>query len=458
MSSIGIATCLDPDLEAEIIREIPARDLPLKVVRRCRDLTEILATAQAKLVELVVLDTEMIELDGEARTQLGRAGATVVAFAPFDDLEYLRHLGGISVLTKPDPRLDEFEDSDATRILNQVMTLLMPPPPPDPRQIQVSTSTGNSELDVSETGKVIAFWGAAGSPGKSTLLVNVAASLRAYGRVLMVDADTVEPALSQMLGIPLETSGLVAACRLAEQGRLNAASFETTLTSVGLEVDLLTGMTKADRWREVGEKPLATLLDWARETYRWILVDLASGADDPEDFFATMGPSRFGAQRGAFSETDLLVEVGLADPVGLRRLIVNHERAAARGLWTCPQLVVVNRGRESVGGSQWSRSLRQILSQELPEVKVALVREAREEIDRALVAGCDVATSNPEAAVLEDFTSVQNEILRVFGMVPSRSVSRGRKLPKGEGQAMIWRSWKEHFSADSPALQAQPAD
>lgn len=96
MSSIGIATCLDPDLEAEIIREIPARDLPLKVVRRCRDLTEILATAQAKLVELVVLDTEMIELDGEARTQLGRAGATVVAFAPFDDLEYLCHLGGIS--------------------------------------------------------------------------------------------------------------------------------------------------------------------------------------------------------------------------------------------------------------------------------------------------------------------------------------------------------------------------
>ena len=82
MSEIGIATCLDPDLEAEIIREIEQQNLPLKIVRRCRDITEILAASAAQLVDIAIIDTEIIDLDTAARQDLTQAQTTVVALAP----------------------------------------------------------------------------------------------------------------------------------------------------------------------------------------------------------------------------------------------------------------------------------------------------------------------------------------------------------------------------------------
>ena len=144
-----------------------------------------------------------------------------------------------------------------------------------------------------------------GAPGKSTLALNIASRLRNFGRVLLVDADTVESSLVQMLGIALDTSGVVTGCRLAEQGKLKPESFPQLVTRVGFGVDLLTGLTKAERWREVGQHALSALLEMARINYRWILVDLASGADDQSDLLAAMGPTRYGATLGAVSYTHL---------------------------------------------------------------------------------------------------------------------------------------------------------
>lgn len=434
MSCIGIATCLEANLEAEIIQDITQDSLPLQVVRRCRDLTELLAAAQAGMVQMVVVDSEIIELDTAALTALSTAEVSVLVFAPLEDEDEFSHLGMVTVELKSDPRLPEVEQSDSQRLLKLIMSLLMPPPPPlEDAAVQVPQPSVTN-------GKIIALWGPPGSPGKSSLAVNLAAGLRTYGTVLLVDADTVEPSLVQMLGVSLETSGVITGCRLAEQGHLNEESFSTIVTRVGARVDLLTGMSKAERWREIGESSLAKLLEWAKSRYSWVLVDLASGSEDPEDFFANVGPSRYGAQAGAFSVADLVIEVGLPDPVGMRRLVVSHDQAIRRSLWACPALVVVNRARSSVAGSRPEKSVQEVMSQAIPGVPVVVVREAQEDLDRALVAGCDVETVNPEALVLDDFRTLLNEILRFFEMLPSRTSTRrkgrganplGRNLPLG---------------------------
>lgn len=447
MSAIGIAICLDPDVEAELIREIESRDLPLKVVRRCRDSAEMLAAMRAHLVELVVIDTERIDLDAPTRNELSHSGVAIVAFTPLDDAEFLGAVSGISVLVKDDPRLAEPSGSEANRILTLVTELIMPPPPPDPHEALVAQSFPPDSPPPG--GKILAFWGSRGAPGKSSIALNLATGLGSYGKVLLVDADTVEPSLVQMLGFSLETSGVIMGCRLAERGQLSTESFSEIVTAAGAHVDFLSGINKTDRWREVGAKSLAALLEWLRKEYDWILVDLAAGADEPDDTFLGMGTSRNGAQTGALEVADLVVEVGLGDPVGLRRLILNHEMATEHQLWDCPCLVVANRGRVSVGGMQWEKSLKQILGQFIPGVPIVCLREAGSDFDRALVAGCDIATVNPEAEVLADFEQLQSVILQTFGRVPHRN-NRKKWRRKKKFRFSARRPWrKQNMSKNS---------
>lgn len=261
------------------------------------------------------------------------------------------------------------------------------------------------------------------------MVVNLASFLRGYGEVLLIDADTVDSCLVQMLGISLETSGLVQACRLAQLGHLNQRNFAEVVTNVGSQVDLLSGLNKGNRWREISDKPLAAVVEWAREKYSWILVDLAPGFEDTADPLAGMGASRFAAQTAVLSVADLVLEVGLADPVGLRRLVVNHDQAVAGNLWHCPALVVVNRARAGVAGSHWDKSISQALAQFLPEIPGVCIRDASEDFDRALVAGCDIVTANPEAKVLTDFLKLTNSVLQLLGMRPRRKagINSGRQ-------------------------------
>lgn len=419
MSSTGIATCLEADLEAEIIREIPNRSLPLRVIRRCRDLSEILATVRASLVDIILLDTDIIDLTSADVRELTTSGATVIALAPAAELDYLTRIGSLITVAKDD---DYQAANVVNRLLEAMMSQLLPPPPDTPA----------IDFDVTDDtpGHVIVFWSAVGATGRSSLALNLASSLRNYGRALIVDADTVESSLVQMLGVELETSGLLRGCRLAGQGKLDAPGLSQLVTSVGLGVDLLTGLTKAERWREVNETDLATVLECARQSYRWILVDVAPGADDPSDALTAMGTSRLAATTGAFSTADLVIEVGLADPIGIRRLTVNHLWAQSNQLWSAKSLAVVNRGRASVGGGNWKKSLSRVVSQTAPDLEVLTIREAVADFDAALIAGCDICTANPQAPVLQDLDAICAYLMRCFGMMPRRSTNRRRRRDK----------------------------
>ena len=67
------------------------------------------------------------------------------------------------------------------------------------------------------------MWGPAGSPGRTLVAANIAGELAAEGKsVLLVDADSYGASVAAVLGLLDEAAGLAQACRLADQGLLDA--------------------------------------------------------------------------------------------------------------------------------------------------------------------------------------------------------------------------------------------
>ena len=96
--------------------------------------------------------------------------------------------------------------------------------------------------------RLVAVWGPAGAPGRTVIAVNLAAESALLGRrVLLVDADTYAASVAASLGMLDEAAGLAQACRLADQGRLDAVGLRRCATAVsvaGASVDVLTGLTR----------------------------------------------------------------------------------------------------------------------------------------------------------------------------------------------------------------------
>ena len=103
----------------------------------------------------------------------------------------------------------------------------------------MQTSDGSS--------KTIAVWGPVGSPGKSTIALNLACELALSGAsVFLLDLDLVAPSLAQMLGLTEHPAGLAAACRLAAQNRFDVMQLERLSVRVAAgkqSVALMTGIS-----------------------------------------------------------------------------------------------------------------------------------------------------------------------------------------------------------------------
>lgn len=195
--------------------------------------------------------------------------------------------------------------------------------------------------------RVIAVWGPHGSPGRTTLAVQLAVELaRAERRTALVDADTVAPSISLQLGLGDESPGLAAACRRAELGSLDVAELARLSTAVetsGGTVEVLAGLNRPSRWPELTAGRLRLTLgvcrDWVDET----VVDVAADFDE-DDLSDPGSPSRHAATASALLEADAVIGVLSADPLGVSRFLRGH--AELRHLiGDTPLTVVANRVR-----------------------------------------------------------------------------------------------------------------
>jgi MinD-like ATPase involved in chromosome partitioning or flagellar assembly len=184
-------------------------------------------------------------------------------------------------------------------------------------------------VPVDRAGQVIVVWGPAGSPGRTTLAVNIAAELAAAGHsVALADVDTHSGSVAPTLGLLDEAPGFAAACRLAGADSLDLPQLERIgqryLSAHG-SFWVLTGIGRPSRWPELSAGRVVGAL---RECRRWVdftVVDTGFSLENDEEISSDLhAPRRNAATIASLREADHVIAVGAADPVGLSRFLRAH--------------------------------------------------------------------------------------------------------------------------------------
>lgn len=316
------------------------------VLRRCVDVDDLLAAASTGQADVAVVGTDLPGLDRGVLDDLARYDVRAVAMmAPADRARGAAVRTGLSVTLDVD-RVAELPDLLLSLPAVDEEPEAYPPPPAAAAPVPPVPVGVDPDLSppTAAPGRVIAFWGPTGAPGRTTVACAVAAELaRRDLSTLLIDADPWGGAVAQQLGVLDEVSGLLAAARIAGAPDL-AARFPGTQRRLSDRLRVLTGLPRADRWSEVRPGVLGELIDLAR-TQGQVVLD--TGFTLEQDLANELGrPGRNDLTREALEAADEVVVVGSADPVGLTRLV----RALDEVREIAPRpLVVVNRMRPTLG-------------------------------------------------------------------------------------------------------------
>lgn len=276
--------------------------------------------------------------------------------------------------------------------------------------------------------RVIAVWGPAGAPGRSTLAIEIAVELARGGRrIALVDADTHAPSIALQLGLADEGPGFAAACRQAELGGLDARELARIAEPLGRSgVDVLTGLNRPSRWPELTDArvtaALATCRDWAEHT----VIDVAAPLERDEEIVSDLdGPRRNAATLAALRAADLVVAVGAADPVGVARFLRAHADLRAT-IGATPIAVVANRLRPGALGIDARGQVRRTLDRFGGIEDVWFVPADARSADAALLAAQPVAEVAPRSPLT---LAVRRLVGEAIAPVPTATPGRRIRRP-----------------------------
>ena len=276
--------------------------------------------------------------------------------------------------------------------------------------VPVPSRVGEPELRSAGSTSVIAVWGSAGAPGRTTLAINVAAEIAAAGhRVALVDADPYGGAIAPSLGLLDETPGFAAACRLAGSDALDRAELERIAqrySAPRASFDVFTGLVGPSRWPELSRERVSAAIGVLRSWVEYVVIDVGFSLEHDEELTSDQfAPRRNAATFAALAAADRVVAVGLADPVGLSRLLrghgdlvdlVDHERID----------VVVNRVRTGALGIDAHAQVRQTLRRFAGLGDAALLPHDGRATDAAILTARtlrDAASRSPLRAAIREY-------------------------------------------------------
>jgi MinD-like ATPase involved in chromosome partitioning or flagellar assembly len=246
----------------------------------------------------------------------------------------------------------------------------------------------SSEADApAARGRVIAVWGAAGAPGRTTAAIALAAELARDGRrVALIDADTHAPSVALASGLPDEGPGFAAACRQAERGTLTIDELER-ISARRDEVSVLAGINRPGRWPELSAPRVTAALEVCRDWVDDVVVDVAASLEQDEEIVSDLdGPRRNAATRAALATADLVVAVVAADPVGVSRFLRAHADLRA-AIGSAPVRVLVNKTRAGVLGIDPRAQVRRTLERYVGIDDVWFAPADHRAVDAALLRG-----------------------------------------------------------------------
>lgn len=347
------------------------------VVKRCVDLADLMAAAGSGLADVAVVSPDLPGLDAASVLHLLRHDVRTLAVGD-EGVTSLTRIGVVEVVAESE--VDRLVDA----VRRAVAHGLVPDPGPDPAR-------GVADGD-GRRGRVVAVWGPAGAPGRTTIAVGVAAELArrragqgssTKGRVVLADLDPYGGSVAQHLGVLDEVSGLLASARLVNAGELDEPRFAATRRVVSERLELLGGLPRPDRWVEVRDGVVTEILERAGR-HADVVADIGFSLEDTQTDFGRPGAGRNRMTLESLAYADEVLVVGSADPVGLARL--------ARGLVELGETrrgvvlrVVVNRMRDSLGWKE--RDIRGMVEGFARPVGTHFLPDDRAACDKALVAG-----------------------------------------------------------------------
>ena len=284
--------------------------------------------------------------------------------------------------------------------------------PSSPATSAFAPASHREEIDAAgkpQIGKIIAVWGTHGAPGRSTLALALAAYLNEQGSTILVDCDINAPAQVQLLGLPEDSSGLASAARLATHGELDSTRLVQTLLSAKADLQVLTGLGRSGRWRELPVASMNKVWEVCRHTAEYTVVDLSGGLEEErvEDF--AMEPDHDAVAAALLEQADLTLIVGAADPVGIRRLIqlLNSNRQAVGGR----SQVVVNRVRSSTAGADPNTAIGSVLTRYTSASDIVYVPADYRLFDKALMQAQPVAVVESRSAAAKSIAKLAKLVM-----------------------------------------------
>lgn len=312
----------------------------IDVRRRCVDAADLLGACLSAPGLVAVITAGLPRLSAEAVSRLRAAGAQVVGIAVHPgDRVALDNLGVSEVL-------------DATVSAEELLESLA-------HHLHLSAGmvgvwnvepVSISAIGEVKKGRLIAVWGPAGAPGRTTTAMLLAQSLSAQGRTVIIDADTAAPSVALKLGLAEDLSGLIVACRHAEAGSLSSRTLASSMSVISERYVALTGLAHARRWPELRPAALVRVIDQARADFAYCVVDVGAAFSTAD----AAAPSPSAAADAALSKADLIVAVCHADALGVARFLSGLTDLADLGV---PIVCVMTAGQQRDQARQLIREM-----------------------------------------------------------------------------------------------------
>ncbi|MGB8386178.1 MAG: hypothetical protein WCG47_33915 [Dermatophilaceae bacterium] len=402
----------------------------VRIARRCADLADLLAAVESGTGEVALVSVDLRGLALSVVARLRDAGVAVVGlFDPADeDSERRLRQMGVSSVIPADGDLTAYESAllDPSAEPDSELGLWTGGEPPE--------SASRTEGGPPRRATLVAVWGPVGSPGRTTIAVNLAAELAALGTsALLVDADTYGGCVAQTLAVLDEAPGLAAATRAADHGTLDLASLARLAPEVMPRLRVLTGIPRPERWTEIRAGALERVLDLSRGLADVVVVDCGFSLEDDEELsYDTEAPRRNQATLTTLQVADALVAVGGCDPVSLQRLVRGLQDL---GTVRAPRpSVVVNRVRPGAVGSPPQARVAEAMARFAGVEDLAFVPEDRGACDEALLTGRSLAECAPQSpcrlAIRALATAVAGERADAADQAAARSWGAVRWRPR----------------------------